>query len=96
MDIIKKIYFVEKTQKIEGSYIEVETLAVADNIEGAMAQFNELSESKEEYSGLIVNEYEFKAHESFFERLLNQFKSIPANFYRTVNILNYQSLAEVY
>lgn len=41
----KKIYFIEETQNIEGSYIEVKTLFVNEDKEQALTTFKQLSKN---------------------------------------------------
>ena len=44
--------------------------------------------------GLILSEYKIKAEESYFYQLLKRWSQLPVDFYRTMTILNYQTLAE--
>lgn len=90
----KKIYFIEETQNIEGSYIEVKTLFVNEDKEQALTTFERLSEKQIPSFGLILSEYKIRAEESYFYQLLKRWAHLPAEFYRTMKILNYQTLAE--
>lgn len=90
----KKIYFIEETQNIEGSYIEVKTLFVNEDKEQALTTFERLSEKQIPSFGLILSEYKIRAEESYFYQLLKRWAHLPAEFYRTMTILNYQTLAE--
>ncbi len=90
----KNIYFIEETQNIEGSYIEVKTLFVHEDKEKALSVFEKLSQKKPASFGLILSEYKIKAEESYFYQLLKRWTKLPADFYRKMTILNYQALAE--
>lgn len=90
----KTIYFIEETQNIEGSYIEVKTLFVNEDKQKAISIFEKLAQKKSTSFGLILSAYKIKAEESYFYLLLKHGTKLPANFYRKMNILNYQELAE--
>lgn len=90
----KTIYFIEETQNIEGSYIEVKTLFVNEDKQKAISFFEKLAQKKSTSFGLILSAYKIKAEESYFYQLLKHGTELPANFYRKMNILNYQTLAE--
>lgn len=90
----KTIYFIEETQNIEGSYIEVKTLFVNDDKQKAISIFEKLAQKKSSSFGLILSEYKIKAEESYFYQLLKHWTKLPADFYRRMNILNYRALAE--
>ena len=93
---IKNIYFIEETQNIEGSYIEVKTLFVNEDKETAL-QFYETQAKKQQKSfGLTLSEYKIKAEASYFYQLLKRWSHLPADFYRKMNIVQYQPLAEYY
>ena len=92
----KCIYFIEKTKNIEGSNIEVKTLFVNEDKETALLIYNNLVNKKPHYFGLILSEYRIKAEVSYFYQLLKRWSHLPTDFYRKVNILNYQTLAETY
>ncbi|MGX7174219.1 hypothetical protein [Enterococcus ratti] len=94
-EYIKKIYFIEETQNIEGSYVEVKTLFVYEDKEKAFLTFQNLSKKRTPFFGLILSEYKIKASESYFYQLLKRWAHLPADFYRTMTILNYQTLAEI-
>ncbi|KAF1302315.1 MULTISPECIES: hypothetical protein [Enterococcus] len=95
MKEIKSIYFIEETEKIEGSYIEVRKLFVAENQENAFNEYERLVQEKPEKSkGLILSEYLIKAESSLLQKLLRMWKQLPADFYRKINILNYSPIAE--
>ncbi|MBF8807109.1 MAG: hypothetical protein IC227_00205 [Enterococcus lacertideformus] len=93
-EFIKRIYFIEETQNIEGSYIEVKTLFVNEDKEQALLAFKALSQNQLPSFGLILSEYKIRAEESYFCQLLKRWAHLPADFYRTMTILNYQTLAE--
>ena len=90
----KKIYFIEETQNIEGSYIEVKTLFVNEDKEQALTTFKQLSKKLMPSFGLVLGEYKIKAGKCYFSQLLKRWAHLPAEFYRTMTILNYQTLAE--
>ncbi|HCD3592370.1 TPA: hypothetical protein PWZ05_003015, partial [Enterococcus faecium] len=46
--------------------------------------------------GLILSEYKIKAEESYFYQLLKRWSKLPADFYRKMQIINYQPLAETH
>ncbi|MBT9717346.1 ABC transporter substrate-binding protein [Enterococcus durans] len=52
----KTIYFIEETQNIEGSYIEVKTLFVNDDKQKAISIFEKLAQKKSSSFGLILSE----------------------------------------
>lgn len=93
-EFIKRIYFIEETQNIEGSYIEVKTLYVNEDKEKALSTFKKLSQKQLPSFGLILSEYKIKAEENYFYQLLKRWAHLPADFYRTMTILQYQTLAE--
>ncbi|OQO69931.1 hypothetical protein BH747_08445 [Enterococcus villorum] len=93
-EYVKRIYFIEETQNIEGSYIEVKTLFVNEDKEKALSAFKKMSQKQLPSFGLILSEYKIKAEESYFYQLLKRWSQLPADFYRTMTILNYQTLAE--
>jgi hypothetical protein len=90
----KNIYFIEKTQNIEGSYIEVKTLFVDEDKEKAIDFYQKQVKNQKHSFGLILSEYKIKAEENYFYQLLKRWSQLPADFYRKMNILNYQALAE--
>lgn len=64
--ITKSVYFVEETQNIEGAYVEVNTLFVADNPEQATEFYEKLVKEKPKKSfGLLLNEYIINAEGGF-------------------------------
>lgn len=83
-----------KVQNIEGSYIEVKTLFVNEDKEQALTTFKQLSKKLMPSFGLVLGEYKIKAGKSYFSQLLKRWAHLPAEFYRTMKILNYQTLAE--
>jgi hypothetical protein len=93
-EYVKSIYFIEETQNIEGSYIEVKTLFVNEDKEKALLTFKKMSQKQLPSFGLILSEYKIKAEESYFYQLLKRWSQLPVDFYRTMTILNYQTLAE--
>lgn len=95
-EYIKSIYFIEETQNIEGSYIEVKTLFVDEDKEKALSIYHKLAKKKPNYFGLILSEYKIKAEDSYFYQLLKRWSKLPADFYRQVKIINYQALAETH
>lgn len=91
----KTVYFVEETQNIEGAYIEVNTLYVADSQEEATEIYEKLLKEKPKKSfGLLLNKYLIQADSNIFHKLLQSWKNLPADFYRKMSFLNYQPLAE--
>lgn len=93
--ITKSVYFVEETQNIEGAYVEVNTLFVADNPEQATEFYEKLVKEKPKKSfGLLLNEYIINAEGGFFHNLLESWKNLPADFYRKMQILTYRPIAE--
>ncbi len=91
----RTIYFIEETQSIEGAYVEVRTLYVADNEEQAKEAYeNMLKQDKRKSFGLLLNEYVIKADQSYFMQLLRAWKKLPAEFYRKMQVLTYRPLAE--
>ena len=93
-EYVKRIYFIEETQNIEGSYIEVKTLFVNEDKEKALSVFKKMSQKQLPSFGLILSEYKIKAEESYFYQLLKRWSQLPVDFYHTMTILNYQTLAE--
>lgn len=95
MKEIKKIYFIEQTKNIEGSYIEIDTVCVEDNEQEAMEEFNQLIEKECGKSfGYTLNEYEINAEPSFFNRLIASWKRLPAEFYRKMQVISFRPIAE--
>ncbi|MGH1845401.1 hypothetical protein ABE869_01165 [Enterococcus gilvus] len=93
--VTKSVYFVEETQNIEGAYVEVNTLFVADNQEQATAFYEKLVKEQPKKSfGLLLNEYIINADGGFFRNLLQSWKNLPSEFYRKMQILTYRSIAE--
>lgn len=91
----KKIYFIEQTKNIEGSYIEIDTVRVEDDEKEALEEFNQLVEKSNKKSfGYTLNEYEISAEPSFFQKLINSWRRLPAEFYRKMQIINYRPIAE--
>ncbi|WP_159723192.1 hypothetical protein [Enterococcus sp. CSURQ0835] len=90
----KQLYFIEETQNIEGSYVEIQTLFVADDEQTAEEKYQTLLQNTKRSTGLLLNEYVIQADDSFFKKLLRSWKKLPAEFYRKMNILNFRSLAE--
>lgn len=91
----KQLYFIEETQNIEGSYVEIKTLFVADDEQTAEEKYQKLLKNETKRSaGLVLNEYVIQADDSFFKKLLRSWKKLPAEFYRKMKILNFRSLAE--
>lgn len=65
--VTKSVYFVEETQNIEGAYVEVNTLFVADNQEQATEVYEKLVKEQPKKSfGLLLNEYIINADGGFF------------------------------
>ena len=62
----KKIYFIEETQNIEGTYIEVKTLFVNEDKEQALTTFKQLSKKLIPSFGLVLGEYKIKAGKKLF------------------------------
>lgn len=94
--VTKKVYFVEKTQKIEGVYVEIETLFVNENEEQALKKYEEIAAKKQQHSsGVVLNAYQIQAEPGFFKRLMQQFKTLPAEIYRKVRILDCQPVLEL-
>ncbi|MGJ0705943.1 hypothetical protein [Enterococcus avium] len=93
--VTKSVYFVEETQNIEGAYVEVNTLFVADNQEQATEVYEKLVKEQPKKSfGLLLNEYIINADGGFFHNLLQSWKNLPAEFYRKMQILTYRPIAE--
>ena len=69
-EYIKSIYFIEETQNIEGSYIEVKTLFVNEDKTKALDIYKKLAAKQTNSFGLILSEYKIKAEESYFYQLL--------------------------
>lgn len=91
----KSVYFVEETQNIEGAYVEVNTLFVADNQAQATEVYEQLLKKQPKKSfGLLLNEYIINADGGFFHNLLDSWKHLPADFYRKMQILTYRPIAE--
>lgn len=90
----KQLYFIEETQNIEGSYVEIQTLFVADDEQTAEEKYQTLLQNTKRSTGLLLNEYVIQADDSFFKKLLRSWKKLPAEFYRKMKILNFRSLAE--
>ncbi|MBO0411732.1 hypothetical protein JZO77_05010 [Enterococcus hulanensis] len=91
----KTVYFVEETHNIEGAYVEVNTLFVADDQEKATEVYEQLIKEQPKKSfGLLLNEYIINADGGFFHNLLQSWKNLPAEFYRKMQILTYRPLAE--
>lgn len=91
----RSIYFIEETQSIEGAYVEVQTLYVADNEEDAKKAYEDmLKQSKRKSFGLLLNEYVIKADQSYFMQLMRAWKKLPSDFYRKMQVLTYRPLAE--
>lgn len=91
----KKIYFIEQTKNIEGCYVEIDTVRVEDNEHEALEEFNELVNSNQQKSfGYTLNEYEISAEPSFFQKLIESWKKLPAEFYRKMQIINFRPIAE--
>lgn len=90
----KSLYFIEETEKIEGAYVEIDTLYVMENQAQAYETYQELLSNTKKSTGLLLSEYTVEAEENFFQRLLQSFKELPAEFYRRMNILKYQALLE--
>lgn len=92
---IKSIYFIEETEKIEGSYIEVRKLFVAENQKSAFDEYDRLVKKRPGKScGLILSEYLIKAESRLMQKLLLAWQQLPADFYRKINILHYTPIAE--
>ncbi|MGO3912480.1 hypothetical protein [Enterococcus viikkiensis] len=93
--VTKSVYFVEETQNIEGAYVEVNTLFVAEDQKQATKVYEELVKEQPKKSfGLLLNEYIINAEGGFFQNLLASWKNLPAEFYRKMQILTYRPLAE--
>ena len=93
--VTKSVYFVEETQNIEGAYVEVNTLFVADNQEQATEFYEKLVKEQPKKSfGLLLNEYIINADGGFFHNLLQSWKNLPAEFYRKMQVLTYRTIAE--
>lgn len=90
----KSVYFIEETQKIEGSYIEIDTLGIYDNQNQAEEAYENMIKEPKKSSGIVLNEYVIQAEDNFFKRLLNSWKKLPAEFYRKMTILTFRPLAE--
>ena len=90
-EYIKSIYFIEETQNIEGSYIEVN-----EDKTKALDIYKKLAAKQTNSFGLILSEYKIKAEESYFYQLLKRWSKLPADFYRKMQIINYQPLAETH
>ncbi|MGF2941238.1 hypothetical protein [Enterococcus xiangfangensis] len=93
--VTKSVYFVEETQNIEGAYVEVNTLFVADNQKQATEVYEKLVKEQPRKSfGLLLNEYTINAEGGFFHNLFKSWKNLPAEFYRKIQILTYRPIAE--
>lgn len=93
--ITKSVYFVEETQNIEGAYVEVNTLFVADDQAEATEVYEKLIKEQPKKSfGLLLNEYKINAEDRFFHKLFESWKHLPAEFYRKMQILTYRPIAE--
>lgn len=91
----KKVYFIEETHNIEGTYVEINTLYVADDQDAAREAYEELLQEKPKKSfGLLLIEYIIQAESFVFNLLLKSWEKLPAEFYRKMAILNHQPLAE--
>lgn len=94
--VTKSVYFVEETQNIEGAYVEVNTLFVADNQEQATKFYEErVKETQKKSFGLLLNEYTINADGGFFRNLFQSWKNLPAEFYRKMQVLTYRPIAEI-
>ncbi|PCE07094.1 hypothetical protein [Enterococcus faecium] len=56
--------------------------------------YKKLASKKTNSFGLILSEYKIKAEESYFYQLLKRWSN--ADFYRKMQIINYQPLAETH
>lgn len=91
----KKIYFIEQTKNIEGSYVEIDTVRVEADKDEAIQEFHQLvNKSSKKSFGYTLNEYEIKAEPSFFQKLINSWRRLPAEFYKRMQIVNFQLIAE--
>lgn len=91
----KKLYFIEQTKNIEGSYIEIDTVSIEHDEKEAMEEFNQLVSKNEKKSfGYTLNEYEINAEPSFFQKLINSWKKLPAEFYKKMQITDFRLIAE--
>ncbi|WP_265455729.1 hypothetical protein [Enterococcus sp. HY326] len=91
----KKIYFIEQTKSIEGSYIEIDTVSVAETEADAVMEFEKLASGDCEKSfGYTLNEYEISAEPTFFQRLIASWKKLPADFYRKMQIITFRPIME--
>ncbi|MFB0876732.1 hypothetical protein ACDT04_03600 [Enterococcus lactis] len=78
------------------SYIEVKTLFVNEDKTKALDIYKKLAAKQTNSFGLILSEYKIKAEESYFYQLLKRWSKLPADFYRKMQIINYQPLAETH
>lgn len=91
----KKIYFIEQTKNIEGSYIEIDTVEITENAADALEDFQELVSGECEKSfGYTLNEYEISAEPTVFQRLIASWKKLPADFYRKLQIIRFRPMME--
>ncbi|OSP58707.1 hypothetical protein EFP6CTSP_18880 [Enterococcus faecium] len=84
-EYIKNIYFIEETQNIEGSYIEVKTLFVNEDKTKALDIYKKLASKKRIVLDWHNDEYKIKAEESYFYQLLKRWSKLPADRTRTLN-----------
>ncbi|WP_086348265.1 hypothetical protein [Candidatus Enterococcus clewellii] len=81
------LYFIERVKKIEGSYLEIDTLAVESQKQQALKVFEE--EAKRETRknfGVTVTEYEMTAEASLFQKLVRYWKELPGEIFRFMRI----------
>ncbi|MBV7392005.1 hypothetical protein KUA55_15090 [Enterococcus sp. ALS3] len=90
----KSLYFIEETERIEGAYVEINTLYVIDNESKAKEIYQTLLTQEKKFLGLLLSEYVVEADDHFFNRILKAWRDLPAEFYRRMKVITYQAVLE--
>lgn len=81
------LYFIERVKKIEGSFLEIDTLGVEEHRQQAMDKFeDEAKKETRKNFGVTVTEYEITAEATIFQKLIRYWQELPGEIFRMMRI----------
>lgn len=81
------LYFIERVKKIEGSFLEIDTLGVEEHRQQTMDKFeDEAKKETRKNFGVTVTEYEITAEATIFQKLIRYWQELPGEIFRMMRI----------
>lgn len=81
------LYFIERVKKIEGSFLEIDTLGVEEQKQQALKVFeDEAKRENRKNFGVTVTEYEITAEATLVQKLIRYWQELPGEIFRLMRI----------